>query len=73
MRIINFKSNDDPADALCHFNNLKITDYIKLLNCMFVKKVLGRHSQYLIACTSKVPDMQQAILRYLNNHFVIYS
>ena len=38
MRTINFKANDHPADELYHFNEiLKITDYIKLLNCMFVK------------------------------------
>ena len=37
MRIINFKTNNHPADALYHCNKiLKITDYIKLFNCMFV-------------------------------------
>ena len=42
-RIINFKPNDYPAHALYHFNKtLKITDYIKLLNCMFVKNVLAK-------------------------------
>ena len=40
MRIINFKTRDHPADALNHCNKiLKITDYIELLNCMFVKNV----------------------------------
>ena len=40
---INFKPNDHSADALYHSNKiLKITDYIKLLNCMFVKNVLAR-------------------------------
>ena len=38
VRTINFKANDHPVDELYHFNEiLKITDYIKLLNCMFVK------------------------------------
>lgn len=44
MRIINFKPNDHPADALYYCNKiLKIMDYIKLLNCMLVKNVFGRH------------------------------
>ena len=43
MRIINFKPNDHPTNALYHSNKiLKITDYIKLLNCMFIKNVLAR-------------------------------
>ena len=43
MRIINFKPYDHPADAHYHSTKtLKITDYIKLLNCMFVKNVLAR-------------------------------
>ena len=42
MRIINFKTRDHPADALYHCNKiLKITDYIELLNCMFVKNCLN--------------------------------
>ena len=42
LRIINFKPFDHPADPLYHSNKiLKITDYIKLLNCMFVKDVLS--------------------------------
>ena len=44
MRIINFKLNYHPADELYHCNKiLKITDYIKLSNCMFVKNVLVRN------------------------------
>ena len=44
MRIIYFKTNDRPADKLYHCNKtIKITDYIKLLNCMFVKNVLARN------------------------------
>ena len=44
MRIISFKPNYDPADAFYHSNKfLNITDYIKLLNCIFVKNVLARH------------------------------
>ena len=43
MRRINFKPYDKPADALFHSNKiLKITDYIKLFNCIFVKNVLAR-------------------------------
>ena len=37
-----------PADALYHSNRtLKIMDYIKILNCMFVKNVLPRHFNLL--------------------------
>ena len=44
MRILNFKTNDYPTDELYHCNKiLKITDYIKLLNCMFVKNALARN------------------------------
>ena len=44
MRIINFKTSDHPADELYNCNKiLKVTDYIKLLNCMFVKNVLARN------------------------------
>ena len=44
MRIINFKSNDHPADALYHCNKiLQIINYIKLLNCTFVETVLARY------------------------------
>ena len=44
MRLINFKLNDHPADALYHSNKiLKVTDYIKLLSCLFVKNILARH------------------------------
>ena len=43
MRVTNFKANDHSADELYHSNKiLKITDYTKLLNCMFVKNVLSR-------------------------------
>ena len=47
MRIINFKTNDPPADALYHCHKiLKITDYIKLLNCMLEKKCIN----YVLKC-----------------------
>ena len=40
MKIIKFETNDHPADALYDCNKiLKITDYIKLLNCIFVKNI----------------------------------
>ena len=44
MTIINFKTNDHPADELHHCNKiLKVTGYIKLLNCIFVKNVVARN------------------------------
>ena len=44
MRIVNRKPDDRTADArLYHSNKIqKITDYIKLLNCTFVKNILAR-------------------------------
>ena len=71
MRIINFEPTDHPADALHSNIILKITDYIKLLNCMFVKNVLARDCSSNFRGTFKlannmhikiVPDMQQIIL-----------
>ena len=38
LRIINFKPKSYPVSELYKSNEiLKLTDYIKLLNCMFVK------------------------------------
>ena len=41
IRIISFKDKNYPTNEL-YYNNkiLKITDYIKLLNCLFVKSIL---------------------------------
>ena len=45
MRTINFKTNDHPADELYHCNkilHIRITDYIKLSNWIFVENVLAK-------------------------------
>lgn len=43
MRVIKFKLDDHPADDLYDSNKIvKITEYIKLLNCMFVKSILAK-------------------------------
>ena len=45
LRIINFKVYDYPTNDLYHESKiLKIEDYIKLLNCFFVKDVLEKTS-----------------------------
>ena len=45
LRIINFKGYDYPTNDLYHESKiLKIEDYIKLLNCFFVKDVLEKTS-----------------------------
>ena len=42
IRIINFKDKNHPANELYHDNKiLKIFDYIKLSNCLFVRKILS--------------------------------
>ena len=42
LRIINFKPKNYPVSELYKSNEiLKLTDYIKLLNCMFVKNTLS--------------------------------
>ena len=42
LRIINFKPKNHPVSELYKSNEiLKLTDYIKLLNCMFVKDTLS--------------------------------
>ena len=43
MRVIKFKLDDHLADDLYDSNKIvKITEYIKLLNCMFVKSILAK-------------------------------
>ena len=73
MRIINFKTNDHPADSLYHFNKiLKITDYTKLLNCMFVKNVLARDCLSNFQGTFKLANnMHQHHTRHAANNSVI--
>ena len=42
LRIINFKPKNHPVSELYKSNEiLKLTDYIKLLSCMFVKDTLS--------------------------------
>ena len=42
LRIINFKPKNHPVSGLYKSNKiLKFTDYVKLLNCMFVKDRLS--------------------------------
>ena len=42
LGIINFKSKNHPVSELYKSNKiLKLTDYIKLLNCMFLKDTLS--------------------------------
>ena len=42
LRIINFKQKNYPVSELYKSNKiLKLTDYVKLLNCMFVKNTLS--------------------------------
>ena len=43
MRIINFKNNEYNVNELYKTNTiLKIVDYIKLLNCLFVRDVIAQ-------------------------------
>ena len=73
MRVTNFKANDHSADELYHSNKiLKITDYTKLLNCIFVKNVLSRD------CLSNFPgtfrlanNMHQHGTRHAAKNYVI--
>ena len=44
IRIISFKDQNYPTNELCYYNKiLKIADYIKLLNCLFVKSILSNN------------------------------
>ena len=73
MRIINFNSDDHPADALCHCNKiLKIIDYIKLLNCTFEENVLARDCFGNFRRTFKLANnMHQHCTRHAANNSVI--
>ena len=65
MRIINFKTKNHPVSELYKSNEiLKLTDYIKLLNFMFVKDTLSANqipifSNFLkktMKSTGTIPD-----------------
>ena len=73
MRIINFKTNDHPVDAFYHCNKIpKVTDYIKLLNRMFVKNVLARNCLSIFQGTFKLANnMHHHHTRHAANNSVI--
>ena len=73
MRVINFKTNDHPADALYHFDKIvKIIGYIKLRNCMFIKNVLARNSLSNFQGTFKLANkMHHYHTRHATNNSVI--
>ena len=73
MRVINFKTNDYPADKVYHCNKiLKIRDYIKLLNCMFVKNILARNCLSNFRGTFKLSNnMHQHHTKHAANNSVI--
>ena len=44
VHIISFKDKNNPTSKLCYINKvLKIADYIKLLNCLFIKNMLSNN------------------------------
>ena len=66
--------NDHPADELYHCKKiLKITDYIKLLSCMFVKNVFARNCLSNFQGTFKLANnmYHQHHTRHAANNFVI--
>ena len=55
LRIINFKNNEYNVNELYKRNkNLKIADYIKLLNCLFVRDVIAQ---------STIPPLQEFFIQ----------
>ena len=67
MRIINLKNNEYNVNKLYKTNKiLKIADYIKLLNCLFVRDVIAQSTipqfqEFFIQIeihTNITPDMQ---------------
>ena len=57
LRIINFKPKNHPVSELYKSNKiLKLTDYIKLLNCMFVKDTLSTNQIPIFNNTGTIPD-----------------
>ena len=73
-RTFNFKTNDHPPDVFYHcIKILKVLkNYIKLLNCMFVKNVLPRNCSSNFRGTFKLAiNMHQHHSRHAANNFVI--
>ena len=60
MRIINFKNNEYNVNELYKTNKiLKIADYIKLLNCLFVRDVIAQ---------STIRPFQELFLQMRDTH-----
>ena len=73
MRVTNFKTSNHCADELYHSNKiLKITNYIKLLNRMFVKNVLSRDCLSNFRGTFRLANnMHQHGIRHAAKNYVI--
>ena len=60
LRIINFKNNEYNVNDVCKTNKiLKIADYIKLLNCLFVRDVITQ---------STFPPFQKFFVQMRDTH-----
>ena len=60
LRIINFKNNEYNVNELYKTNKiLKIADYIKLLNCLFVTDVIAE---------STIPPFQEFLIQMRDTH-----
>ena len=60
LRIINFKNNEYNVNELYKTNKiLKIADYIKLLNCLFVRDVIAQ---------STIPPFQEFFIQMRDTH-----
>ena len=60
MRIINFKNNEYSVNELYKTNKIiKIPDYIKLLNCLFVRNVIAQ---------SPIPPFQDFFIQMRHTH-----
>ena len=60
MRIINFKNNEYNVNELYKTNKiLRIADYIKLLNCLFVRDVIAQ---------STIPPFQEFFIQMRDTH-----
>ena len=73
MRIINFKPINHPVLELYKNNKiLKLQDYIKLLNCMFVKDVLaGNHIPVFEYVFMKTSETHRHRTRYSLRNTVV--
>ena len=73
LRIINFKPINHPVLELYKNNKiLKLQDYIKLLNCMFVKDVLaGNHIPVFENVFMKLSETQRHITRHSLRNTVV--